>query len=222
MLYQVSLFTSYFNQKGVNRWYYDSSGTPASVLGSFGLAWELGFANPTAGTNLLALLKPCLSVELTFTGYEVMALYDDLDFHSGPLINQAGTGQSEGAAPFIAYGFRTNRVSTAIRRATKRFMGVTEGQMTTGGNIAQSFMTGFLQPVAAEMTAVQVYDDEGQSITYSPCVLQKQKYTTESGKESYRLYPTLLQQLEHSVTSIVWEPYPQVRTQTSRQYGRGI
>lgn len=71
------------------------------------------------------------------------------------------------------------------------------------------------------MSATLTYDDSGNTLTFTPCIAQKEEYTTPRGKKAYKYYPTEVAQAAHLASGIAWSYYPQTRTQGSRQYGRG-
>jgi hypothetical protein len=71
------------------------------------------------------------------------------------------------------------------------------------------------------MSASIGYPTVSPEVTFTPVIVGKQQYTTPSGNTAYRYYPTLTEQNLHLASNPVWEPYTTVRTQTSRQYGRG-
>jgi hypothetical protein len=74
------------------------------------------------------------------------------------------------------------------------------------------------------MGAIITYDDEGNTISFAPAIVGKEKYTPDPLKPdryAYRYYPTLAEQMEHVAQGFNWDVYNQVRTQVSRQYGRG-
>jgi hypothetical protein len=227
MLYEVTAFGSYYNQEIINRWNYLSTGVPAAVSGSFGLTFALG-AIPEAGvlppTGMFSAILGSVSAGYTLNSLVVRAasLFDPEDFYETPYVPpRAGSqGIEFSMSPIDAYGFRTNRVRLDIDRGTKRFVGATENSVDAGGVISAGTLTA-LNTVASRMSAVLSYDDEGNTITYSPCIVQKQRYTAPSGKFAYRYYPTLVEQLAHIATGIQWQPYSTIRSQTSRQYNRG-
>jgi len=228
MLYEVILFQTYFGQSCVNRWTYNSAGVPASVLGSFALTSALGFiqdGTPPAypADTLFDRIRNLQTQSVSYNSVLVSALsdYDLNDFYTRPFIsNTTGKVTGEGMSPTQAYGFRTNRVTRAVRRATKRFVGVWEGWSAPGGIIAGDGI-GWMQQLADEMSAPAVYDDEGNTITFTPCVVSQREVVVD-GKLRRRYWPTLDEQLAHTAQGILWESYPQVRTQNSRQYGRGV
>lgn len=226
MLYELTMFGTFFNQAVVNRFNYLSQGEPASVLGSFGLMKAFGAIPDNliypAG-SLFVTLMGGLSSQLKITSVvaRAAALYAPTDFYERPFPTPyVGGNSGQALSPAMAYGFRTSRIRLDIDRGTKRFAGVTETESDAGGVLSAATMA-FLTSVATKMSAPLTYNDEGNTVTYTPCVVGKEKYTTPKGQKAYRYYPTLAEQLDHIATGILWQPYDTVRTQTSRQYGRG-
>ncbi len=227
MLYELTLVTAYFEQLCINRWNYKMTGTPAAVAGSFALAFASGFLSNVVGGNftfgsLAQNIRVNLSNGVRFLEITSRAIYSTTDFYGSP-INPArfGAVAGQGSAPFVAFGFRTNRVRTDVRRATKRFVGVSEDDVETGGAVSGGRFAG-LTELASAMSQSLTYIDEGQTLTFVPVVCGKERYTTPSGSTAYRYFPTLAEQLTRTAEGVLWQPYPQVRSQTSRQYGRGI
>ncbi len=228
MLYELTLFGSYFNQQIINRFNYVSSTVPGAVSGSFALGDVFGAIAagtpkfPPSGTPLFYILNVASSAfTLTSVSVRAASTYDSADFHEfGYASPIAGSQPGSPLSPTQAYGFRTNRIRTDIARGTKRFVGVTEERVAAGGVIAGDFMNS-LNDLADSLTAPLIYTDGGSSITFTPCVVSKQEYETDSGRKAYRYYPTLTEQLTHTAVGVEWQAYTQVRTQNSRQYGRG-
>jgi len=218
----------YFNQLVVNRFHYIASGTPAVVSHSFGCVSATGFI-PTAlapstfsGSNLAESMEDVASDQLVFVSTFCRNLYSVTDFYEVPYA-VAITGDRNGQAmsPTLAYGFFSSRARTDIRRGMKRIAGVAEDNIDAGGVVATAFLPS-LVALAEHLGAVASYDDDGNTLTYTPAILGVEEYTTSSGKRAYRPYATEAEQLEHVATGMVWSYYPQVRTQVSRQYGRGV
>lgn len=221
MLYEVVLRQELFGQEIVNRWNYQSTGTPAAVTGSFGLAWAFG-AVDTPFTSVIEKLQVLQATAVQFVDLEVRAVYDPLDFYTRPFATATtGSGIGEAASPVLAYGFRTNRVNRDIRRATKRIAGVLEEATAAGGGITGVYLTR-ADELRAAMSATLTYTDEGNNLTYAPCVVKKERYPVP-GKDTfaYRYYEDPNVQLQNTALGVIWEVYDTVRTQASRQYGRG-
>lgn len=228
MLYEVTLRQEYYGQACLNRWTYVSGGTPAAVSGSFALVKAMGFILNTVPpivtpNTIFDTLGQIQKDAVTYREVEARAIYDPLDFYVTPF--PSGTvgrvTASEGLSPVAAYGFRTNRVRQDVRRATKRFVGVVESWSGPGGVLVQDVIN-MMNTLAAQMSAVLTYDDEGNTISFSPCVASKFEYTTPKGNKAYKYSPDPAEQAARTATGIQWQPYPTVRSQTSRQYGRGI
>lgn len=221
---ELLLRGSFAGQECINRWNYVSSGTPAAVSLSFALTSAFGVI-PAAGIypagSPFRLIKDELNVEFKFEEVQVKDVYSVTDFYTRPFVaNTTGSMAGEASPPFLSYGFRTNRVRSDIRRGTKRFAGVIEGAVGPLGIIGTAVM-GHLQAIADAMSDVLTYIDEGNTISFTPAVCGKEKYTTPEGNEAYRYYASESSQLAHTATGVLWEAYPEVRSQVSRQYGRG-
>lgn len=224
---ELTLNTTYFNQKCVNRWNYIASGTPAAVTLSFALQSAMGWLAEitTLDTGTIGgLLQGLSSPGVIFNSSIARAVYIDDDFYDNPfLANTLGTTASGGdsLAPIDTFGFFSSRVKQSIGRGYKRFPGLMEGDVTSGGLIVSGHLTAE-EALADAMGETITYDDEGNTLSFVPCVVQKEKYTVElSGKDAYRYYADQAVQLEHTAQGINWTPYESVRSQVSRQYGRG-
>lgn len=233
-LMEVTLEQTYAGQEIVNRWNYLGSGIPAAVSFSFALVSALGaifdeVAVPPGypPTGLMALIAAAQHSGVSFQTVTCKDVYSATDFYSTVFINAlVGAQAGDGMSPIVAYGFRTNRVRADIRRATKRFVGVPEGQVGSLGVIAPAFVVSHLNPIATAMTDALEYDDEGNTLTFQPCVAKKERYNTvtqlpDPDGNAYRYFEDPEVQLDLLATSVTWEPYEQVRSQVSRQYGRG-
>jgi len=226
-LMEITLFQTYFNQKCVNRWNYVANGTPAAVTLSFALASIMGFlpvSTTLAGGTVGGSLQGVQNADVHFNSVIARAVYIDDDFYDSPFLANtvgAATGGASALSPTNAFGFFSSRVKQSIARGYKRFVGASEGTVTSGGVIEGATLTA-LESVAGFMSDTLVYDDEGESLTFIPCIVQKEKYVVEeSGKDAYKYYASQATQLTHTAQGINWTPYENIRTQVSRQYGRG-
>lgn len=227
MLYEVVLEQRYFNQQVINRWNYNSSGVPATVQGSFALAFAMGFIPDGTppdypADSIFAAMREIQGTALIYNQITVKAIYDVVDFYAAPFPTGT-TGESTGGesvSPVDALGMRSTRVRTDISRGYKRFAGAVEGAFTEGGIVGSDMLTA-LNQLGGRMAETIEYIDEGSTLSFVPCIVSKEKYTTPSGKFAYRYYASQATQLTHIATGIGWEPYTQQRTQRSRQYGKG-
>jgi hypothetical protein len=233
-LFEATLTGTYFNQQIISRWNYVAAGDPGTATRSLGLLWALG-AVPVddvypADTVLNRIALLC-SADYHFQQMTVLAVYDPLDFIQVPFTPDYGgeDADSEGMSPVVAYGFRTNQVRRDVRRATKRFPGVIESRVDAGGEIAAAALSA-LDDLAAAMSATLHYTEDGATLTFTPAVCAKQRYNptthlADPAGTAYRYYPESAggeaTQLEHTAQGVTWSKYTQVRSQTSRQYGRG-
>lgn len=224
IVYEVTLKQSYFGQSCVNRWNYLGTGTPVSVIPAFALLSAMGLID-SSGTLTSAtvggVLQEFQPPDVHFVQALCRTVTDEnpTDFYDYPY--PAGVvGSASGGTPmtpFAAYGFFTNRVRTDISRGTKRFVGVREENVDSGGNLGSGTITE-MNTMASKMTAVLNYTTGGESLQFAPIICGKLEYTTPSGKRGYKYYSTQALQQEHIAQGIVWTPYDQVRSQVSRQY----
>lgn len=235
-LMEITLTQSYLGQIAINRFNYIATGTPAATTLSFALTSAFGavydqVAIPPAypPNTIIQALRAIQSTSVIFQGVEARAVYSAVDFYTTGFVPAlSGAAGGEGMSPVLSYGFRSTRVRADIRRAQKRFVGVPEPNAQGGGVLTTATLT-LLDTLAARMSAVLTYNDEGNTITFSPCVVGKFRYQipgSSPARFAYR-YATPAEggetaQLAKTATGIGWEKYLEVRTQTSRQYGRGI
>lgn len=218
---------TYFGNLVINRFHYIQSGTPAAVTPSFGLIAATGFLNSTlSGLNfesgsLARQWQTWVNEQVSFVSAYSRNLYSVSDFYETPYPSGVqGDIAQDALSPVMAFGLQTNRVRTDIRRGSKRFVGVGEGQTGSGGSL-DSTTAAALDVLAGLMSDTLTYDDEGNTLTYVPCVLGLEKYTAPSGKDAYRPYGTEVEQLDHVAAGVLWSVMPKLRSQVSRQYGRG-
>lgn len=217
---EVVLRQRYYNQEIVNRWNYISSGTPAAVSLSFGLISAMGAVSLAAG-SLIGKIREMQGTQVNFVDIEARDVYSDTDFYTRPFSTATdGTQPGENMSPVLAYGFRTSRVRRDVRRATKRFVGVTEANIDAGGIFTGTMLT-LMGEVATLMSQPLTFTDEGNVLTYTPAVCGKKPPEVPPVTLSYAYWPTEAEQLEHTAQGFLWEVYDTVRTQNSRQYGRG-
>lgn len=233
-IFELALSMTYKNQLCVNRWNYRCDSIPAAVSKSFALVSAFGgiydlIAVPPAypADTPLGKIMALLSSGVSLQQITALAVYDALDFYQTPFV-PAYVGGTAGnpASPLLAYGFRSTQSRRDVARGTKRFVGVDETRMGDGGLVAEGETATMLNAIAAAMTDNLVYDDEGTSITFQPLICSKFEYDPnptdpEANHRAYKYWATEAEQLAHSATGIIWQAYDYVRSQTSRQYGRG-
>lgn len=226
MLFELVMQGLVAGQETINRWNYLVNETTDDHLGSFGLINAVGGA-PT-GTppafpvdTLMYTILLALSEDYVITGLAAKAIYDPADFYElGITPGAPGAIAGIVMSPILAYGFRTNRRRTDIRRATKRFAGVPQGSLTSNG-VLPSGTLDLLNAIGAIMNATLSYTPGGTAYNYVPAVVHKLKTTDIDGKVHINYYPTESEQRDHLYTGFDWEAYSTVRGQESRQYGKG-
>lgn len=224
-VYVATLRGTYASQQIINRFAYVSTVEPTGVNGSNMLAKYLGVPAVSllfAEDTVLGEVQDLSNSQYTFDELEVVNLYDDADFYVAPFPSGVVGADSEGTpcTPFIAYGLRSNRITRAIRRGTKRIVGVVEENMAAGGFLEAPALL-LLQDLADAMSAVLNPDNTDSEGTYVPSVLHYKPDTSPAGNPTSAPWPTEAEQLANAAIGVTWEPYTTVRSQTSRQYGRG-
>lgn len=232
-LMELTLTQEFASQVTINRFNYVASGTPAAVSFSFALVSAIG-AIPNTGIypsgTLIDAIRLIQVDDVTFQGVEARDVYSDTDFYATGFV-PALTGASAGEplSPFVAIGFVSSRVRQSVRRATKRFVGANEGMSLGGkGVIDAAFLAGSIGTCASRLGAVLTYNDEGNTLTFTPAVVKKQKYAVPDSdpvRYAYRYIPVAeggeTAQLAQTAEGVSWTPYSTFRSQVSRQYGRG-
>lgn len=225
-VFEVTVSYLLFGQQCINRWNYLADVAVGGNLMSAGLAEEFGLAAPGEDPNVgsvLEQLQKTVSAAAEFTDITVRDLFSDFDFLEAPL-GFTGLVAGEGYSPAMAYGFYSQRTRLDIRRGFKRIPGVAEGAVGTGGVVTGTGIT-LTNELAVRMSLTLSQVISATNVVFKPVILGKEKYQTNVGitppKYAYRLYQPEAEQLDHIADVGVWFPYTQVRTQGSRQYGRG-
>lgn len=209
----------------INRWNYRGDISGVSGGDAAALVNAMGF-NPTSGVfpadTLADALQSLVSNTVQWSSVLARNVYDDTDFIDLPFVPIAtGDGTGEVQSPLIAFGLRSNRVRLDIGRGYKRFAGVLESQSGTLGDLTSGALS-LLNALASKMGEVISYTDGTLTDTFTPCIVKKEKYTTPSGRSAYRYYASESTQLANLAVGIEWNSYSNVRSQVSRQVGRGV
>lgn len=208
----------------VNRWNYRGDVNGVAGGDAAGLMNAMGL-EPTGGAFPLGQIGGALAAitSSVVTWHQVLCrnVYDPTDFIDLPFNPSVpGLLGGEALSPINAYGLRSNRTRLDIGRGYKRFAGPTETSIQAKGLLDPATLTA-LNAVADLMGDVLTFTDGTLTNTYIPVVVKKLKYTTPSGKTAYKYYPTEAEQLTKLAVGVIWESYPQIRSQVSRQYGKG-
>lgn len=222
MLYEVLLRQTYLGQSVINRWHYNGSGTPASVQPSFGLAFAFGVVpdgEPPAfpDDTVFKRMSELQSVAVAYEELQVTALYDVEDFYVRPFVPVAhGLQTGTAMAPYEQYPFSSSRVRTDIDRGRKAVAGMIESAVGEGG-VFEGGIIGNMNNLADAMSETLTYDDEGNTLTFVPCVLGFEKHTRVGKPPLYKKYATLAEQLDHVAQGILWSAKGRSSTQNTRK-----
>lgn len=216
----------YNGQQCISEYNYVASGVPASVSMSFALASAFGVVE-TAGVypsgKPFATLRGIQNTEVHYVEAIAKDLYSVTDFYSVPFIsNTNGTVDAAGSAmsSFVSATMRTNRIRSDIRRGFKRYEGMVEANIEPFGVLA----SGYLAAVDAHAVALSntlTYTDEGNTLTFVPCIISLKKDTSDPDHTEYVKWPTEAEQLAHLASGVVWSSQNTITTQNSRKVGRG-
>jgi hypothetical protein len=226
-LFEVVLRGSYFGQDTINRWNYVSSGDVGSASPAFGLLYAMGWRLVSGAfpvDSLAGSLQNVLNENFEFASLQCVNVFDPADFSEQFFATaQMGINSGVDLSPTIAIGYVSNQVTRAIPKGHKRFAGLIAADFTDGGEYDPAHVAAF-NDVAGYMTNVLTYDLDSASLSYTPAICSKLKYLSHSSPDrySYKYYVDLATQLEHTAQGVTWTLMPHTRTQTSRQYGRGV
>jgi len=226
-LYEITLEQSYFGNQVINRWNYLSDAAPTGVLGAFKGIVGMGFAPDTGITpfdaaTIAGILQSLQATEAEFVQVIAKNLYSVTDFYTyafPPGTHGLVTG-SQAMSPIDSFGYASNRTRSDIRRAQKRFTGLNEANVEAGGVLNSGYAAVAQTLGDAMATPLSVAAGVG-TMTFTPQVFGREEYTTPRGNPAYRYYATEAEQLDHIALISAFNLKPQVRSQTSRQYGRG-
>lgn len=226
-LYEITLEQQYFGQQIINRWNYLSGEVPAGQSGAFKALVGMGASpdtdiEPFGEETVLGKLRSLQNPSVIFIQCIARNLYSVTDFYTQAFAPGTVGTQTNGepVSPTQAFGFTSDRTRSDIRRAQKRFVGATETTLNAGGVIADATAV-LLQELGDAMADVNVVPAGVGSISYTPYVFGRVAYTTPSGKTAYKYYDTEAEQLDHIALITAFTLKQQIRTQASRQYGRG-
>lgn len=215
----------YQNQEVINRYNFIANGTPASVSLSFALVYAFGAILDNTGnyptSGLFEYVRDVQAAAITHTEIQARDMYSVTDFYTRPFLSPpGGNNAGGGASPFEALGFKSNRVRSDVSRGYKRYAGIPpafigDGGLLQGGGISVGAL------LATKLGDILEYDDEGNTITFTPCVLGLDMYTSPPARKAYRPYATETEQLAHTAVGVVWGTYDRIRSQVSRQVGHG-
>lgn len=208
----------------INRWNYRGDVNGVSGGDAAALVKAMGFT-PVAGVfpedTVAGNLQTLVSNTMQWTSVLCRNVYDPTDFIDlpfSPIATGAKTGEAQ--TPFVAFGLYSNRVRLDIGRGYKRFAGVLESDTSTLGDLVSGAVEE-LGTLADSMGEIISYSDGTLTDTFTPCIVQKEEYTTPKGNKAYKYYSTLAAQLTHLAVGVVWTGYSRVRSQVSRQVGKG-
>jgi hypothetical protein len=222
---RLTLRQQMVEQTVINTFDFQTSGVPAAVSLSFALVSAFGCipngASVYPSDAPFHFMRQMQGVSIEHLEAEARNLYSVTDFYTRPFQGGLAGLYAEGTqGPFVSFGLLTNRVRTDIKRGFKRIAGVPKSADAGEGNVSPTFL-GYLNDFAESLSAPLTYDDEGNTITFNSVVLGLEEYTTPNNNRAYKPYPTEVAQSAHVASGLLWSPYDTLRSQVTRQRGRG-
>jgi len=225
--YEITLEQQFAGQQIINRWNYISDTIPAGQLGALLALVGMGFTpftdiDPFGIETVAYGLQQLQAVAVNWVQAVGKNIHDPTDYYAYafPAGTTSVNGGSEAESPVIAVGFATDRTRSDIRRGQKRFTGLTEGQVGDVGQLTAGAKTAW-QAVGDTMADVNSITVAGSAVVFTPYVFGRKKTVDEDGNVTYPYWPTDAEQFAHAMRINQWTLKPQIRTQGTRQYGRG-
>lgn len=188
-IYRVKLRSSFFAQQILNVFYYQVS-SGSNIAEDLALAFS----------DVAGDISGCQASALSYNDITVENLDNLADFNLTPFTS-AGAISGEYLSPFVAWGFRYNRATRAVRNGSKRITGVPESLVQNGA--ATNAALDILEPIAVSMGN----DLTGASgAVYRPVIFHKDPEAPAGG-------------VGFVVQDVV---YVRLTTQNTRKIGRGV
>jgi len=215
----------------INRLNFVASQAGITDSTSYFLLQCLGYQGITTAPVAGSVLDELLTVNSgTFQATELVArnIYNVTDFITLPVgpTNWVGLNSGGSYMPnFSVQKLRSNLRRQDIGRGFLTLDRPKEADVDDSGSLGATPL-GKLAALAAALEAVPSFTDDGENIAWSTCVVGKEKYRTnpDSTKDptyAYRYYEEKDEQFEHIANAVSWAAMPKVRSQVSRQYGKG-
>lgn len=222
----LKLDRRYNGQQCISEYHYIASGVPAAVTFSFALAsiWGcISAAGVYAADTPFGTLRAFQTTDVSYVEAIVKDLYSATDFFTTPFLSNTfgqAANASGGLPNFQAVSMRTNRIRADIRRGFKRYEGLAEAHVSSFGVIEGATMVS-IDAHAAKISDTLTYVDEGNNLTFIPCVISLKPNPDPELGGPYIKWPTEAEQLAHLASGVVYTAASQTTTQNSRKAGRG-
>jgi len=232
-IFEVSIRSRYFQQECMNVFHYVWNGAGSDTVGaSSALVAAMGWTGWTVENGYPAdsfaeVWQAVSHTSVTFESVLVRNIYSNTDFYEWLFLlggsSNSGLATGVAASPAFAFGFRSSKTRFDIKRGARRMVGVSETSMESGGAISPGTQT-VLDIMALEFGEIF---DAGEGNSFSPAIVKKNRVPVldeegdPTGRFKYVFYTDPAVQVENSAYPVTWQAQTTVRTQVSRQYGRG-
>jgi len=225
--YEITLEQSAYGNQVINRWNAIADAIPSGQLGAMLALGSMGFVDVGVipafdPASFAGLLQARQHAGVNWVQAVGKNIHDPTDYFAYAF--PAGTHSSglagQGNSPVVAVGYATDRTRADVRRGQKRFVGIMESDVDDGGYLNTGALAAW-QAIGDNMATPVTVTIGGSSVVFTPYVFGRKKTVDSDGKITYPYWPTDAEQLAHSMRINQWTLKNTVRTQTTRQYGRG-
>lgn len=215
----------------INRLNFVASQAGITDSTSYFLLLSLGYLGittaPTNGSVLDELLT-CNSGTFQMTELVARNIFAVSDFITLPVGPTNYVGLNSGGSYYSNFSVQKLRSNLRRQDIGRGFLALDrpkESDVDDSGNLGATAL-GKLTALGIAIASVPAFTDDGENISWTSCVVGKEKYRTnpDSTKDptyAYRYYEDKDEQFEHLANGVQWSPMPKVRSQVSRQYGKG-
>ena len=216
MLYELTTFVQYADSNpslplSLNVYQYrdDSEGTAAAA--------DVDALIDAFEEDIVPTIQGIMRAGSSMIKIFARAIYDDTEFEERQ-VDYEGSRTGNPLPSFVAARFYSERPAIGVRRAQKYL-----GSLSETDSNATVWNSDFYDELQAYADALgDLITDPGTAKTFRNVLLQREKYTTPSGKAAYRYYPTLTAQIEHMYDLTDWFYDLTIRSMRSRLPGQGI
>lgn len=230
---EVTVQGRLFNQETMNvfNYHYDGVASDPGGLASLllnGLGWPLWDVGSGSypDTSVAEAWRLAVNGQFTFELITVRNVYSRTDFVEWlfPIAGAARTGAEGGEAtsPALTYAFKSSKALADIKRGARRIAGASEPRIEAGGVISVAGLALLNELASTFSSALPAFGDQ-----FVSCICKKEKLPvlnpdgTPKGRFKYEYFTDIEEQLDNTAFPISWGAVSTIRTQTSRQYGRG-
>ena len=230
---EVTVQGRLFNQQTLNvfNYHYDGVASDPGGLSTIllnGLGWPLWdiVTSQYPDGSVAEAWRLAVNGQFTFEIITVRNVYSRTDFVEWlfPISGAARTGAEGGEAtsPALTYALKSSKALADIKRGARRIAGASEPRIEAGGVLSVAGLSLLNELAGTFSSLLPAFDNQ-----FASCICKKEKVPvlnpddTPSGRFKYEYFTDIEEQIDNTAYPVIWGAVPTIRTQTSRQYGRG-